>query len=86
MAALDLQQIGKQVIDHLIGRALDGEFLPGVSWVVDTQTLHGRTLVRFFVDGDLDAAIATMDPRPRSPTTSSFACEEPSTSSSRTPP
>ncbi len=81
MAALDLQQIGKQVIDHLIGRALDGEF-----WMVDTQTLHGRTLVRFFVDGDLDAAIATMDPRPRSPTTSSFACEEPSTSSSRTPP
>lgn len=67
MPALNLQQIGKQVINHLIGRALDGEFVPGVSWVVDTHTLQGRRLVRFFVDGDLDAALATMSDPPAIP-------------------
>lgn len=62
-----LQQLAQQVIDHLVSRALDGEFIPGVSWVVDTHTLGGAQLVRFFVDGDLDATVATLDDGPEVP-------------------
>jgi hypothetical protein len=63
-----LEQAARQVMDHLVARALDGEFLPGVSWVVDTPSLRsGPRRVRFFIDGDLDATLATMDPAPEIP-------------------
>ena len=67
MTSPPFPDLARRVVDRLVERALDGEFLPGVSWVIDTHSLEGDSVVRFFVDGDLDAVVASMDPAPPVP-------------------
>lgn len=62
MIDVDLSEVGRSLFKAVIAHALLGEFVPGLTWVVqDGVPAGGPATVRFAVDGDISGAIGLLE-------------------------